>query len=102
MKDFYFKVILSAVKYGLVLCGSCCNSDIFKSIERLHCKAVRIIYSLPKDMASEDVFRYVQWSTFSIYYKLDLLRLFYRAHRESLPEIMYGNIGQNGISSYFV
>ena len=102
MKDFYFKVILPAVKYGLVLCGSCCNSDIFKSIERLHCRAVRIIYSLPKDMASEDVFRYVQWSTFSIYYKLDLLRLFYRAHRESLPEIMYGNVGQNGISSYFI
>ena len=39
---------------------------------------------LPKDMASEDMLRYVQWLTFSIYYKLDVLRLFYRAHRKSL------------------
>ena len=26
LKNFYFKVILPAVKYGLVLWGSCCNS----------------------------------------------------------------------------
>ena len=102
LKDFYFKVILPAVKYGLVLCGSCCNSDLFKSIERLHCRAARIIYNLPKDTASEEVLRYIQWPTFSIYYKLDVLRLFYRAHRESLPGIKYGNIGQNRVSSYFI
>ena len=57
---------------------------------------------LPKDMASEDMLRYVQWLTFSIYYKLDVLRLFYRVHCESLPEIMYENIGQNRVSSYFI
>lgn len=48
-------MILPAVKYGLVLGGSCSNSDLFKSIERLHCRAARIIYNLPKNMASEDV-----------------------------------------------
>ena len=67
MKDFYFTVILRAVKYGLVLWGSCCNSDLLKSIERLHCGAACIIYNLPKDMASEDVLRYVQWPTLSIF-----------------------------------
>ena len=35
LKDFYFKVIIPAVKYSLVLWGSCCNSDLFKSLERL-------------------------------------------------------------------
>ena len=30
LKDFYFKVILPAVKYGLVLWGSCGNPDLFK------------------------------------------------------------------------
>ena len=64
LKDFYFKVILPAVKHGLVLWGSCCNSDLLKSIEMLHCRAARIIYNLPKDMALEDVLRYVQWPTF--------------------------------------
>ena len=54
-KRLFFKAILPAVKYGLVLWGSCCNSDLFKSIERLHCRAARIIYNLPKNMASMDV-----------------------------------------------
>ena len=102
LKDFYFKAILPAVKYGLVLWGSCCNSDLFTSIERLHCRAACIIYNLPKDMASEDVLRYVQWPTFSIYYRLDVLRLFYKAHSESLPHIMYENMGQNQASIYFI
>ena len=53
-------------------------------------------------MASEDVLRYVQWPTFSICYKLNVLRLFYRAHSESLPDIMYENIGQNRVSTYFI
>ena len=39
LREFYFKVILPSVKYGLVLWGSCCTSDVLKSIERLHCRA---------------------------------------------------------------
>ena len=80
LKDFYFKVILPAVKYGLVLWGSCGNSDLFKAIERLQCRAARIIYNLPKDMASEDMLRHVQWPTFFMYYKLDSLRIFFIEH----------------------
>ena len=57
-KEFYFKVTLTAVKYGLVLWGSYSNSDTFGSIERLHCKATRIIFDLPKDITSSDVLRY--------------------------------------------
>ena len=53
-------------------------------------------------MASEDVLRYFQWPTFSICYKLNVLRLFYRAHSESLPDIMYENIGQNRVSTFFI
>ena len=48
--DFYFKVILPSVAYGLVLWGSCSNADLFDSLERLHCRAARIIFNLPKDM----------------------------------------------------
>ena len=79
-------MILPSVKYGLVLWGSCCNSHILDSIERLHCRAVRIILDLPKDMPTNDVLKYVQWSTFSLYYKLNILRLFYKANNNSLPE----------------
>ena len=53
--DLYFKIILPSVTYGLILWGSCCFSDLFQSLERLHCRAVRLIFHLPKDMASADV-----------------------------------------------
>ena len=54
-QDLYFKVISPSVTYGLILWGSCCNSDLFQSLERLHCRAARPIFNLPKDMASVDV-----------------------------------------------
>ena len=34
LKDFYFKVILPAVRYSLVLWGLCRNSDLFNSIDQ--------------------------------------------------------------------
>ena len=46
--DFYFKVILPSVTYGLVVWGSCFNADLFYSLERLHCRAARIIFNLSK------------------------------------------------------
>ena len=32
LRHLYFKVILPSVKYGLVLWGACCDSDLFHSI----------------------------------------------------------------------
>ena len=57
LRNCYLKVIVLVVKYGLVLWDSCCNSNLFESIERLHCRVAPIIYNLPKDTASEDVLR---------------------------------------------
>ena len=50
-------------------------------------------------MASEDLLRLFSVAYLFIYYKLDVLRLFYRAHRKSLHDIMYENIGQNRVST---
>ena len=100
LKEFYFKVILPSVKYGLVLWGSCCNSDILDSIERLHCRAARIIFNLPKDMPTNDVLKSVQWFTFSLYHKLDILRPFYKANNDSLPEPLMQSILDNSSHGY--
>ena len=67
-QDLYSKVILPSVTYGLILWGSCCNSNLFQSLERLHCRAARLIFHLPKDMASVDVLQLAQWPTLSIYH----------------------------------
>ena len=36
LTKFYFTVILPSINYGLVLWGSCCNSELINSIDRLH------------------------------------------------------------------
>ena len=68
--NFYFKVILPTVTYGLVLWGSCFNTDLFYLLERLHCRAARIIFNLPKGMISLDVLQRADWNPLSYSYKL--------------------------------
>ena len=40
--DFYFKVILLSVTYGLLIWGSC-GKTLFSSLERIHVRAAKII-----------------------------------------------------------
>ena len=50
--NFYFKVILPSVTYGLILWGSCFNADLFHSLERLHCRAARSFVKAPAQSIS--------------------------------------------------
>ena len=91
LRDFYFKVILPSVKYGLILGGGgggCCNPKLLDSIERLHCRASRIIFNLPRDMPSKEVLAYDRWPTIFLYYKIDI----FKAHNDGLPELLSNNI----------
>ena len=81
-QDLYFKVILPSVTHGLILWGSCCNSDLFQSLERLHCRAARLIFNLPKDMASADVLQRAKWPTLSIYYKSAIFICLHKAFHD--------------------
>ena len=78
-QDLYFRVILPSVVYGLKLWGSCCNSDLFQSLERLYCRAARLIFNVPKDMASAEVLQRDQWPTLSIYCKSAIFICFHKA-----------------------
>ena len=44
--------------------------------KKLGLLTVRLIFHLPKDMASADVLQRAQWPTLSIYYKLAILSVF--------------------------
>ena len=90
--DFYVKVILPAVTYRLVLWGACCNSNLRDSIERLHCRASWIIFNLPRDTPSKEVLAYNRWPTILLYYKIDIFKIFSKAHSDSLPELLSNNI----------
>ena len=92
LTKFYFSVILPSINYGLVLWGSCCNSELLNSIDRLHCRAARIIFNLSKDMASSEVMETMNWSTIKLSYKLEIFKLMYNAYKNILPDILCGNI----------
>ena len=100
LTNFYFKVILPSVTYGLVLWGSCFNADLFDSLERLHYRAARIIFNLPKDMRSLDVLRQADWHPLSYSYKLVLLKLVPKAFHDKLPQVLSDNIVRKRPTGY--
>ena len=100
---FYFKVILPSVQYGLILWGACSYSDLCCSIERLHCRATRIIFNLPKDIASWDVLERDHWPTLTyLLLKMDIFKLFYKLHNETLPQLLSKNMYSKLSNGYFL
>ena len=73
--------------------------DIINSMERLHCRAARIIFSLPKDMVSSEVMETVNWLTIKLSYKLEIFKLMYNAYN-ILPDSLCGNIFSKRDSCY--
>ena len=62
---------------GLVLQDnvSICNADLLHSLEVFHRRAARIIYKLPRDMPTDEVYRHSNWNTLTLHYKLRLSKL---------------------------
>jgi len=65
--------------------GGCANIEQLNSLEMLHRRAARVIYNLPRDMPSADVYRHSKWNTLSYLYKLRLIKLFYRVFSGEAP-----------------
>ena len=66
---------IPSITYALVVWGGCSIKENFKSLERLHCRAARIIYKLPRYMPAEEVLSKVGWNTLFFYYKKAILKL---------------------------
>ena len=91
---------MPSVTYGLILWGSCCISDLFESLERLHCRAARLLFNLPKDMASADVLQRAQWPTLSIYYKSAIFICLHKAFHDRLPVTLIDLISKKRATNY--
>ena len=62
-REFYFYVILPSVKYGLIVWGACRNfGSVLWNVYTVE-HAARIIFNLPKDIASCDVLEGDHWHT---------------------------------------
>ena len=70
-----FKIILPSVLYGLVVWGGCPNADLILYLEVLHRRAARIICNLPRDMPTDEIYRYSNSNTLIFCSKHQLLKL---------------------------
>jgi len=78
--------------WNIGITGIVVNGDLFDSLERLHCRAARIIFNLPKDMRSSDVLEYANWHPLSYCYKLALFKLMQKAFSNRLAQVICDTI----------
>ena len=64
----------------------------FYSLEQLHCRVARIIFSFSKDMRSSDVLKQADWHPLSYCWKLVRLKLMHKACHDELPQVLSDNI----------
>ena len=77
LEDFYTKVILPPVTYGLTVWRSC-NKTHLNNLEKLHARAGRIVYGLPWDTSAEDVLMRTGWDSLETMYKLRLTEFVFK------------------------
>ena len=88
--DFYFKVILQTITYGILIWGSV-EKTIFDNLERIHIRAARIIYHYTWDKPSKEVQSQTNWRPLKLFYNLKLLKLVFN-HYHNLSPIMLQNL----------
>lgn len=52
------------------------ETELIKTLQRLHCRAARIIIGFSTDMPTVDVLGTVKWNTLTHLYKCSLIQLF--------------------------
>ena len=87
-ESFYLKVFQPSITYVTPVWGSVSQTELFKSLERQHCGAARIIFRFPSDMPTADVLAIVKCNTLTPQYKLSLIRLFAKVNVGMLPHAL--------------
>jgi len=75
------------------------RSDDFHSLERLHCRAARVIFNFPKDLPSVEAVTRAKWDTLRTYYKNSILKLILKKYYNDSPPCMTAHIAKSQ-SSY--
>ena len=60
LEQFYFKVTLPSITYGIVAWGSC-NKTPFQDLEKMHVRAAKIIFKFDWTTPSTEVLSKVNW-----------------------------------------
>ena len=92
LEQFYFSIILPSITYGLVIWANGSNSELFRSIDKLHGRAAKLIYNLGNDTSYEDALKTAKWHSLAYIYKVKLFKLMHNAYNDRLPVPLSDNI----------
>ena len=74
----------------------------FLQRKMLHCRAARIIFNLPEDMASHAVLERAEWFTIRFYHKLAIFKCMNKAYNGRLPSILTNCIAKKRSLSHSI
>ena len=84
-ENFYFKVILPSVTYGMMIWSSC-GKTLMDEIERIHVRAAKIIYKLDWGTPSDQVLVKANWNTIRDMNSKCVLCFAYKCYYGHVPE----------------
>jgi hypothetical protein len=82
--DFYFKVVLPSITYGILIWGSCVKT-LFDELERIHVRPAKVIFGLDWYTSGKDVLAKVKWFVLNSMFKQQLLYLAYKNYYNLFP-----------------
>jgi hypothetical protein len=83
--QFYSKVKLLSITYGLLIWGSC-GKTLFNELKRIHIREPKIIYGLDCQTPSDVVLRETKWTTLEKMYSQRLLVFVFKCYNGYHPE----------------
>ena len=90
--NLYFKIIIHVVTYGISVWGGTNRRDDLDSLERLHCRAARVLYNFAKDLPSVEVLTRAKRDTLRTFFKQSILKITYKMYHNDLPSCMTAHI----------
>ena len=84
--------------YGISIWGGRNRQDDLDWLERLHCRAARVIFNFAKDIQSAEVLTRAKWDTLRTFCKQSILKLTYKVYHNDLPSCMTAHIGKSQTS----
>ena len=84
-EDIYYKGAISSVTYCIAVWGTT-SAPVFNQLEKLHCKAAKLIYRLPSSTPDHEALQNANWMPISYIYKRRMAAIMYNAKSKTLPE----------------
>ena len=85
--DFYNKIILPSITYGIILWGSC-NKSLFNDLEKMHVRTAKIIFYLDWNTPTNDVITICNWKTLRRIYLESLVKLTQKSYYQAFKPFL--------------